>query len=60
MSETNSKLVCPVMSTHGKKVTCVRENCAWYIKYQSVIDSIEGGCALVLFARKVMEDSHES
>jgi hypothetical protein len=45
-----TKLICPLLSAPGKPHTCKKSQCAWYVKYQSVVDTSESGCAVARIA----------
>jgi hypothetical protein len=59
MSEV-PKLLCPLMSEHGKRVYCCKENCSWYLKFQSFADTQEEGCAILRIALRIISEELQS
>lgn len=43
-------VICPLIHSPGKQHSCKKEHCAWYIKYTSVMDTEESGCAITKIA----------
>jgi hypothetical protein len=54
------KIICPLLSGPGKSISCKKEHCAWYVKYTSVVETEEAGCAIMRIALNLIINSSTS